>query len=36
MFWLEEKEAVLSVCTRDDLSIYTHILYLDVPVETIA
>lgn len=36
MFWSEEKEAVLSVCTRDDLSTYTHILYLDVPVETIA
>ncbi|KAF9737005.1 hypothetical protein PMIN06_004139 [Paraphaeosphaeria minitans] len=35
MFWPEEDETGHTVCTKNDLDIYTHILYLDIPVETI-
>ncbi|KAF7588562.1 hypothetical protein BBP40_005517 [Aspergillus hancockii] len=34
LFWDEDKECV-NVCTQSDLDSYTHILYLDVPPETI-
>ncbi|KAG9311066.1 uracil phosphoribosyltransferase-domain-containing protein [Chiua virens] len=33
MFWAEGEEAGKVVCTRDDLSTYTHIIYLGVPAE---
>ena len=35
MFWPEGKEKGV-VCTLDDLKTYTHILYLDMPAETVA
>ncbi|KAK7179210.1 hypothetical protein DPSP01_011760 [Paraphaeosphaeria sporulosa] len=35
MLWPEEDETGHKVCTRSDLAAYTHILYLDIPVETI-
>ena len=35
MFWSEEQEHGMSVLTQKDLETYTHILYLDVPAETI-
>ena len=36
MFWPEEDEAGLCVCTRKDLDTFTHILYLDIPPELVA
>jgi hypothetical protein len=36
MFWPEGEEAGRSVYTRNDLNIFTHILYLDVRAECIA
>ncbi|KAF8138670.1 uracil phosphoribosyltransferase-domain-containing protein [Boletus edulis] len=36
MFWAEGEEAGKAVCTRGDLSTYTHIIYLGVPAEVIA
>ncbi|KAF2137765.1 uncharacterized protein K452DRAFT_291344 [Aplosporella prunicola CBS 121167] len=36
MFWPEEEKAGCPVYTQTDLETYTHILYLDVPAETIA
>ena len=36
IFWNEEEETGGIVCTQADLRSYTHILYLDVPVEKIA
>lgn len=36
MFWSEELTTGLTVYTKRDLDIYTHILYLDVPVEDIS
>ncbi|KAL1640593.1 hypothetical protein SLS58_006788 [Diplodia intermedia] len=35
MFWPEEEKEGNMVCTPNDLAVYTHILYLDVPVEVI-
>lgn len=36
MFWLEEQEAGLPVYTQNDLELFTHILYLDIPAELVA
>ncbi|KAH6664455.1 uracil phosphoribosyltransferase-domain-containing protein [Halenospora varia] len=36
MFWPEEEEAGQPVYTQNDLDIFTHILYLDVPAELVA
>jgi len=36
MFWPEEEEAGWPVYTENDLDIFTHILYLDVPAEVVA
>jgi len=36
MFWPEEEEAGWPVYTQNDLNIFTHILYLDVPAEVVA
>lgn len=36
MFWLEEQEAGLPVYTQNDLEVFTHILYLDIPAELVA
>ncbi|KAK3171839.1 hypothetical protein OEA41_003923 [Lepraria neglecta] len=36
MFWLEEQEAGSPVHTQNDLEIFTHILYLDIPAEVVA
>ncbi|KAK3905400.1 uracil phosphoribosyltransferase-domain-containing protein [Staphylotrichum tortipilum] len=36
MFWLEGDEAGQTVHTQRDLDIYTHVIYLDTPPETIA
>ena len=36
MFWLEEQEAGWPVYTQNDLEIFTHILYLDIPAEVVA
>ena len=36
MFWPEEREAGLPVCTQNDLKTFTHILYLDTDAEVIA
>ncbi|KAI9798925.1 MAG: hypothetical protein M1825_004938 [Sarcosagium campestre] len=36
MFWSEEEEAGLPVYTQQDLKIFTHILYLDIPADTVA
>lgn len=36
MFWPEEEEAGRPVYTPNDLKIFTHILYLDVPAEVVA
>jgi hypothetical protein len=36
MFWAEGDDDGHSICTPADLATYTHIVYLDVPVETIA
>lgn len=35
MFWKEAEEEGSTVCTQRDLATYTHILYLDIPIETI-
>lgn len=35
MFWSEEQEAGLTVCTQNDLDVFTHILYLDVSADTV-
>jgi len=35
MFWPEEHASGTRVITQGDLDIYTHILYLDVPAETV-
>ncbi|PQE30844.1 uracil phosphoribosyltransferase protein [Rutstroemia sp. NJR-2017a WRK4] len=35
MFWPENEEAGQPVYTQNDLDTYTHILYLDIPVEII-
>lgn len=35
MFWSEEVESPTSVLTEDDLDVYTHIIYLEVPAEVI-
>ncbi|KAJ5189988.1 hypothetical protein N7472_009002 [Penicillium cf. griseofulvum] len=36
MFWADGDDDGQSVCTPEDLATYTHIVYLDVPVEQIA
>ena len=36
MFWSQEQKAGLPVYTRNDLDVFTHILYLDTPAELIA
>ncbi|KAI8962046.1 uracil phosphoribosyltransferase-domain-containing protein [Daldinia sp. FL1419] len=36
MFWDEGKETGLTVCTQNDLEVYTHILYLNVDAEIIS
>lgn len=36
MFWLEEQEAGWPVYTQNDLEVFTHILYLDIPAEVVA
>ena len=36
MFWSQEQEFGLPVYTRNDLHVFTHILYLDTPAELIA
>lgn len=36
MFWAEEEVEGQAIYTQEDLDIYTHILYLDVPAEVIA
>jgi uracil phosphoribosyltransferase/phosphoserine phosphatase/adenylate kinase len=35
MFWPETDEAGCSVCTRNDLETFTHIVYLNVPEEVV-
>ena len=35
MFWSEEQEAGWPVYTQNDLRVFTHILYLDVPAEDV-
>lgn len=35
MFWSDGEEGGSMVCTPKDLEVYTHILYLDVPVQRI-
>ncbi|MDI1493105.1 MAG: hypothetical protein OHK93_004892 [Ramalina farinacea] len=35
MFWSDEEAVGSVVCTKKDLDVYTHILYLDVPVKWI-
>ena len=36
MFWLEEQKAGWPVYTLNDLEIFTHVLYLDIPAEVVA
>lgn len=36
MFWSEDDDAGQIVCTPADLSVYTHIIYLDTPIATVA
>ena len=36
MFWSQEQEVGLPVYTQNDLDVFTHILYLDMPAELIA
>lgn len=36
IFWSNENEAALRVCTDNDLSTYTHIIYVNTPVEATA
>ncbi|KAL2037605.1 hypothetical protein N7G274_009718 [Stereocaulon virgatum] len=36
MFWSEEQEAGCPVYTQNDLEIFTHILYLNIPAEVVA
>ena len=36
MFWSQEQEVGLPVYTRNDLDVFTHILYLDTPAQLIA
>ena len=36
MFWSEEQEAGWPVYTQNDLEVFTHILYLDIPAEVVA
>ena len=36
MFWSQEQKVGLPVYTRNDLDVFTHILYLDTPAELIA
>ena len=35
MFWPEEEEAGRAVYTQNDLETFTHVIYLDVPVEIV-
>lgn len=35
MFWPEEQEAGTPVYTQNDLKVFTHILYLDIPAEDV-
>ena len=35
MFWSKEQEAGLTVCTQNDLDVFTHILYLDIPTDNV-
>ena len=35
MFWSEEDGLGTPVCTYEDFKVYTHIIYLDVPAETL-
>lgn len=35
MFWSEEQESGTQVYTQNDLEVFTHIVYLDVPAEVI-
>ncbi|KAF2099027.1 hypothetical protein NA57DRAFT_66204 [Rhizodiscina lignyota] len=35
MFWPEEEDSVPSVLNQNDMDTFTHILYLDVPPETV-
>ncbi|KAI9845179.1 MAG: hypothetical protein M1837_005064 [Sclerophora amabilis] len=35
MFWPEDQEAQ-PVCTQNDLNMFTHVLYLDIPAEVVA
>ncbi|KAJ9302282.1 hypothetical protein DTO271G3_1148 [Paecilomyces variotii] len=36
IFWSNENEAALRVCTDNDLSTYTHIIYVNTPVKATA
>ena len=36
MFWSQEQEVGMPVYTQNDLDVFTHILYLDMPAELIA
>lgn len=36
MFWSEGDDAGQVVCTPDDLLVYTHVIYLDTPIATVA
>ena len=36
MFWSKEEQAGTTVCTENDLKVFTHILYLDVSAEVVA
>ncbi|KAL8773656.1 MAG: hypothetical protein Q9209_001422 [Squamulea sp. 1 TL-2023] len=36
MLWSEEEERALPVYTQNDLNVYTHVLYLDIPANVVA
>ncbi|KAL8785882.1 MAG: hypothetical protein Q9213_003114 [Squamulea squamosa] len=36
MLWSEEEERALPVYTQNDINVYTHVLYLDVPASVVA
>ena len=36
MFWSEEQEAGCPVHTQNDLAVFTHIIYLDIPADVVA
>ena len=35
MLWSEEEQAATPVCTDNDLKVFTHILYLDMPADVV-